>query len=106
MATVTESRPRVKPSRTIRLALAPSDVNPASVVTISVGSQHDDYMVLPMPADFGAAYGVTKIGDPDQKFYHVNLAGNGSTCECKGHLKWGHCKHVEGLTALRNAGKL
>jgi hypothetical protein len=38
--------------------------------------------------------------------YHVNRCGKASSCECKGHLRWGHCKHVEALTALQRAAKL
>jgi hypothetical protein len=27
------------------------------------------------------------------------LPEGGASCECKGFLRWGHCKHVETLTA-------
>jgi len=58
----------------------------------------------------GAAFRLTKFeqfqrGD-DDAVYNVLLDGRRSSCECKGHLRHGHCRHVEALTALRAAGKL
>jgi len=38
--------------------------------------------------------------------YTCCLAGKDSTCECKGFLRWSHCKHLESLTALASRGKL
>ena len=61
------------------------------------------YYFRRVPADFGQGFLVTK---PDGTVYHVNVAGKKSTCECKGFLRWGHCKHVEVLEALTAAGKL
>ena len=42
----------------------------------------------------------------DGSKYHVRLDGEHSTCECKGYLRWSHCKHIESLLALEQAGKL
>jgi hypothetical protein len=57
-----------------------------------------------LPSDFGRAYRLTK---PDGEQYHVLLADDGRhSSECKGFLRWSHCKHVEGLAALRQAGFL
>jgi hypothetical protein len=107
MSTVVNSRPRVKPVRTVRLTLPASPDNPFVILTIRVGSTWDDYCVRPLPADFGAAYEVEKIFNPDGAVYHVHLSDDGAaTCECKGHLRWGHCKHGESILALRKAGKL
>jgi hypothetical protein len=30
----------------------------------------------------------------------VNIDGDRKTYECKGYLKWGHCKHSAGVAAL------
>ena len=107
MSTVANSQPGVKPVRTVRVAVGPSDDNPYFVITIRVGHAFADYCVKPLPADFGAAYAVEKMFNPDGAVYHVHLSDDGAmTCECKGHLRWGHCKHGEALLALRKAGKL
>ncbi len=29
--------------------------------------------------------------------YDVALTEHGPTCECKGWLRWGHCRHIRGL---------
>jgi hypothetical protein len=47
---------------------------------------------------------VKLLGEHDT--YHVNLAGPRSTCEGKGFLAHGHCKHVSGLAALVEKGLL
>ena len=106
MATVSRSGTPVKPVRRIRVAVPPSEVNPFSIVVITTGAKEDNYCVRPIPSDFGTAFEVEKIFHPQPAVYHVNLSPGGDTCECKGFLKWGHCKHVEGLKALRAAGKL
>jgi hypothetical protein len=70
----------------------------------------DHYFVLPLPADYGLAFELTKLvaGKGAEARYAVNLGGEGepASCECKGFLSHGHCRHVEGLQALRNAGRL
>ncbi len=105
-ATPTRQRtPRVKPARFINVAVRPSDVNPFFVVKVVEGKKLDHYAVTPIPSDWGTAFTVEKLG-AEQEPYHVCLAGADSTCDCKGHLRHGHCRHVEGLTALANAGRL
>jgi hypothetical protein len=66
------------------------------------------YMLTPLSADFGeGAYRLHKATqDGDGEVYDVCLNGRESTCECKGFLRHGRCKHVEALTALQVAGKL
>jgi hypothetical protein len=56
-------------------------------------------------ADWGRGFQLCKIDlMADGGEYHVNLNGNRSTCDCKGHLKWGHCKHVDALAVLSGCG--
>jgi hypothetical protein len=83
----------------------PSEVNPSYVARISEGKKEDFYRVTPIPSDWGTAYEVQKLA-ADQEPYHVCLAGAESTCTCPGHTYHGHCRHVEGLTALTDAGLL
>jgi hypothetical protein len=107
MATVSKTRKPVK--RTIRLALPPFEDNPG-VITITVGKLVVDYFLTRLAADYGIAWEVEKV-DPkpgEEERYHVNLdpQEGGHSCDCKGFLRWGHCKHSSGLWALHNAGKL
>jgi hypothetical protein len=60
-----------------------------------------------MPADFGRAFQVEKIGlTVNDSPYHVHIDGGRRSCECKGFLRHGHCKHADGLAALVAAGRL
>jgi hypothetical protein len=106
MATVSQRPARVKPARTVRLAVPPSADNPFSIITITQGRKADDYIAQPIPSDWGTAFEVTKIFDPQQKVYQTLLDGARSSCTCLGHLHYGYCRHGEALTALRQHGKL
>ena len=101
-----QRKPRLKPTRSIRLELRPED-NGLGIVRINIGKEHANYFLTLLPADFGRGFKVEKIGltcnDPP---YHVNIDGDTKTCECKGFLRHGHCKHSDGLAALIAAGKL
>src|SRR5438552_2686704 len=77
------------------------------VLTLRVGRKVNDYYLLPIPCDEGAAFEVSKL-QGDGQTYHVSLSQAGNTCECLGHLQHGHrtvCKHVASLVALRSAGR-
>jgi hypothetical protein len=105
-ATPTRQRkPRVKPARCIGVAVRPSDVNPFFVVRIIEGKKTDLYSVRPIDSDWGTAYAMAKLPEENEP-YHVCLAGADSICDCKGFTRHGHCRHVEGLTALTKAGRL
>jgi hypothetical protein len=79
----------------------------AGVVRITVGKEQADYYLVERTADYGRAFLLHKIdvSSPPAE-YHVNIDGPQRTCECKGYLKWGHCKHGDGLAALIAAGRL
>ncbi len=108
MQTVQKPRKVRKPAvRTARVKVPFSADCGHAVVTLTVGKQADDYLIRRLPSDFGTAFAVEKVADPDGHSYAVCLNGNGTgTCECLGYLRHGHCKHVEGLAALVRAGKL
>jgi hypothetical protein len=101
-----QRKPRPKPARSIRLEVRPEG-DGLGIVRITVGNQYADYFLTPIPADFGRGFKVEKVGllvnDPP---YHVNIDGDVRTCECKGFLRHGHCKHADGLAALIAAGRL
>jgi hypothetical protein len=51
--------------------------------------------------DWGDGFEVEKAFGLHQKVYHVHLDRQGQTCDFKGFLRWGHCKHAAALAALR-----
>jgi hypothetical protein len=79
-------------------------------------TEEDVYFCHPMTSGFGGeAFRLERWDAASQQSdcgihvsYDVHLAGQGShsSCECKGFLRWGHCKHVEALEALAASGKL
>jgi hypothetical protein len=109
MASTTKARSRSKPERRIRLIKRIQDGMGA--VQITIGGEPHNYLILSLASDFGAAFRLIKQElmpvEPgmwelkDTARYNVNLNGQQSTCECLGFCKHGHCKHVEGLTVLR-----
>jgi hypothetical protein len=106
MATFVSSRPRVKVSRFARVLLRPVGRS-AGVVRLTVGREVAGYLIRLLPSDFGDCFRLSKVGVcGDVSEYDVCLDNTGQTCECMGFLRHGHCKHVAGLMALRNAGKL
>jgi hypothetical protein len=110
MATVILSpapRKSCKPfHRSVRLRAPPSDDNPFAIIGITVGTKADDYYVRPIASDFGRAFRVEKVLDPERAAYHVCLNGRESACDCLGHARYGFCKHVSALKALVQAGML
>jgi hypothetical protein len=42
--------------------------------------------------------------DPESGHYDCNLTLR--SCECKGWLRWGHCRHFDSLVQLRKDGAL
>jgi hypothetical protein len=101
----TNRKPRPKPERRVNLLLAPTRLMPG-IVRIQVGTEPwSDYNLAGIPSDYGRAFRLVKILGPHDR-YDVLLHGEHSTCECRGFLRWHHCKHVSALQALVNAGKL
>jgi hypothetical protein len=102
-----QRKPRPKPARFVRLVIKPDGANSLGVVRLTVAGRSADYLLTPLATDYGKGYRLEKIGlEANGEAYHVNLGADGGTCECKGFLRWGHCKHTEGLAALIAAGRL
>jgi hypothetical protein len=38
--------------------------------------------------------------------YDLEVGGGHRSCECKGFLRWGHCKHVDSVQSLITSGAL
>ncbi len=102
---VKPGKPRPMPARRVRLILPPTATMPGTV-RIQVGDEPwSDYTFCRIASAFGVAFRLVKVLSPCDR-YDVLLDGERSSCECKGFLRWGHCKYVDGLQALRKAGKL
>jgi hypothetical protein len=98
MARLARPRKRSKPARTVRLMLAPHERS-SGVIRLTVGKASADYFVRKIGSDFGDGFEVEKIGG--EEAYQVNLSDEGHICTCKGHLRYGYCRHVSALVALR-----
>lgn len=76
------------------------------------GKPTERYAVTEFPHDLaGRAFRLVKCTagtDPEAGCYDV-LLGEGNqedSCECRGFLRWGHCKHVDSLRAVIAEGAL
>jgi hypothetical protein len=100
-ATATRApRQRKKPQRFASLTRTEEGTR---TLTLRVGKKADGYDLHEIAADYGRGFEVTKA---DRTIYHVCVDGLCSSCDCKGHTRHGHCKHLDALTALAAAGKL
>jgi hypothetical protein len=103
------TKPRPKPQRFVRWAIRPDVYGAEGVLVLTVGQQATAYLTRRIPADRGEGWELTKFrqaaGD-ERTVYHVCLdrVGGRHSCECKGFLRWSHCKHAEGLLAVTAAG--
>lgn len=99
-ATTTKSRkPRAKQPRTVTVLTRPVAGSEGKLL-ITEGKVSDVYFVREVPTDFpGRAFRVEKFGMDAGESYDCHI-GPAPTCECKGHVYHGHCRHVEALTAL------
>ncbi len=117
MATSTQSRKPVKPSRHVRLVSAPTPARPVGLLAITVGNAPTSYLIESVPADFGSAFALTKLvmaevepGVREQQVecvYHVHFdATLGDSCDCRGFIRWHRCKHRDAVAELLRRGVL
>jgi hypothetical protein len=104
MTTASKSRPRVKPERRVHL------YNPEGtpkLLEMTIGKDTFAYWLKIIDADYGIGFEVRKPF-PETDVYHVHYdpARRYSSCDCKGGLHHGHCKHQEAIIALIRSGKL
>ena len=88
MSIATKSRPRVKPARSIRLALAPTGGGPG-VVDITHGHTTTSYFLRVLDSDFGQAFELEKFNTQGGELYHVNLNGPDSTAWTQAYIESG-----------------
>jgi len=104
-ATPMTATARKKKARSIRLIREASPEGPA-VCCISDGKESAYYAIREIPCEIGGrGFAVHRLGLGT--LYHVRVGeADDCSCECKGWLRHGHCKHVQGLLALTAAGKV
>ncbi len=96
---------RQPPTRCIRL-VRPPGVDGIAVVCITIGKQTTFYTLREIPCEIGGrGFAVHRTGLGT--LYHVRVgAPEDCSCECLGYLRHGYCRHLLGLQALMQAGKL
>jgi hypothetical protein len=94
-----------KPARTIRLARE-RDADGVAVFEVTAGRETAFYAVREVVCDIGGrGFEVHRLGLGT--LYHVRVGTPSEcSCECKGFLYHGQCRHVLGLLALIREGKL
>jgi hypothetical protein len=95
---VKPGKPRRRPARSLRyFAGSPG------VLELTIAGVVQDYYLSEIGADWGRAFEVRKPL-PDGTVYHVHVDSQlGDSCDCLGHLRWGHktvCKHLSAVKAL------
>jgi hypothetical protein len=94
-----------KPQRTIRLVRSPS-LDGVGVFCVTVDERSAYYVLHEIPCEIGGrGFAVHRLGMGT--LYHVRIGPpRDCSCECKGFLYHGYCRHVLGLLALEQAGRL
>lgn len=91
--------------RSARLVRSPAG-DGVGVVCLTVPREQAFYTFVEIPCEIGGrgfAMHRTGLGT----LYHVRVGeAEDCDCDCRGFLRWGYCKHVLGLLALIQAGKL
>jgi hypothetical protein len=77
-----------------------------ALVEMQIGRDSFAYWIKPIVVDFGAAYEVRKLLADGGDVYHCHTETHRFSCDCRGHVRHGHCKHSDSIHALIAAGKL
>jgi SWIM zinc finger len=97
--------PRTKRPRTIRLVRSPTG-DGIGVFSVTVANRACYYTLYEIACEIGGrGFAVHRTGLGT--LYHVRIgSARECSCECKGFLYRGSCRHVLGLLALIREGKL
>jgi len=110
MNTVTQPRPRVKPTLSFRLVAGDPPLIEVTEKTAHT-MKFSWYYVTPIPSGYAPAWALTKSAltdgsDPEERSYEVVCEGGVYICSCKGNVAHGHCRHAEAIRTLREGGAL
>ena len=100
---------KTKTQRLCRLSGRPTSAARREILDLFVEGDYVgrvSYWITPIKADFGVGLKLEKFQAQGGEVYDVNLDGPRSSCECKGFMRWGHCKHLSACKALQKAGRL
>lgn len=107
MSILAAPNPSIKPGNVNYVRLHSRPVGDmAGYFTIVKDGDDKSYFLRRLDNDLGGlAFEVQAFGSKDR--YHVLLHDDPAvqSCDCRGFVAHGHCKHVEGLVALRDAGR-
>jgi hypothetical protein len=95
---------KARPQRFARISGNPKYTEPATL-TMHVAGRETNYHLYHQPSDYGTAYRLEKQ-TAEGEVYNVCFEGSYATCECMGHLRHWHCKHVDCLNALRQRNRI
>ena len=99
-------QPRVKPER---LARVHTDADTLEctlsllVTTANGKTTISTYVAEDVPHEDGRGFALIK---PDGETYHLELINGVASCDCKGHVRWGRCKHAAAIVACVKARRL
>jgi hypothetical protein len=93
------------PGRSIRLIVPPGPEG-VGAFAITAGGRTTNYTFREIPCAIGGrGFAVHRLGLGT--LYHVRVGRPyDCSCECKGFLYHGYCRHILGLLALTRQGKL
>src|SRR5262245_25320739 len=94
------------PSARSIAVVRPTGPDGVAVVRITLGKKHGFYAVKEIQSEIGGrGFAMHRLGVAPLYYVRVGRPED-SSCECKGFYRHGHCKHVQGLKALSDAGLL
>jgi hypothetical protein len=96
---------RHPPTRSIRLVRPPGP-DGVAIACITVGKDISFYTLCEIPCEIGGrGFAIHRTGLGT--LYHVRVGEpEDCSCECLGYLRHGYCRHLLGLQALVQAGKI
>jgi hypothetical protein len=105
--TTRKPRQRKKPVRLVGIVRQGGE----TFLRITLDGEPTHYRLTALSSDMGRAFRLEKMAAGSfivvEKTYDLCLSANDcSSCECKGFIRWSHCKHLESLSALIEAKRL